>query len=298
MTGAEVGFLLLGSHLGDPERRCLTTAQMRILSGRVQMAEKADPTRDLTEDDLVAMGYGRDMAQRIVSLLDEEALLQHYCRKARKAGCQPLTRISAQYPRRLREKLGEETPGCLWYRGDISLLTQPMVALVGSRDLLQRNRVFAEEVGRQAALQGYVLVSGNARGADRSAQRACLRAGGRVICVVADSLAEQRDEERILYLSEDDFDAPFTPQRAISRNRVIHALTPMTFVAQCGYKEGGSWDGTAKNLRHGWSSVFCYADGSPAMELLEQMGAESVECAQLKDFGGLPRKDVGFLDEF
>lgn len=297
MTGAEAGFLLLGSHLGNPQRRCITTAQMRILSGRVQMAEKEDPARELTEEDLVAMGYGRDMARRILDLLDEEELLHHYCRRGQKAGCSPLTRIHEQYPRRLWQKLGEETPGCLWYKGDLSLLTQPMVALVGSRELLQRNRVFAEEVGRQAALQGYVLVSGNARGADRSAQRACLRAGGRVICVVADSLAEQRNEERILYLSEEDFDAPFTPQRAISRNRVIHALTPMTFVAQCGYKEGGSWDGTAKNLRHGWSDVFCFADGSPAMEQLQQMGAECIDCTQLRNFGDLPRKNAGFLDE-
>lgn len=298
MTGAEKGFLLLTSRLGNPERKVLTTAQLRILAGRVRMAQQGDGNRELTPQDLVAMGYGREMADKMLALLDEEELLHHYCRRGSGQRCYPLTRLTTGYPRRLRMALGEETPGCLWYKGDLSLLTQPAVALVGSREMLQRNRLFAAEVGRQAALQGYVLVSGNARGADQTAQRACLKAGGQVICVVADALDEKLSQDNVLYLSEDEFDAPFTPQRAISRNRVIHALTDTTFVAQCGYKEGGSWDGTAKNLRHGWSDVFCFADGSPAMELLEQLGAEQIGVADLKDFGQLPRKDRGFLDNF
>lgn len=298
MTGAEAGFLLLTSRLGDPDRKVLTPAQLRILSSRVQTATKADEGRQLNVEDLVKLGYGREMAERILLLLSEEERLHHYCRKAEKLGCVVLTRVTGNYPQRLWRKLGEETPGCIWCRGDMSLLTQPKVALVGSRDILGQNRDFAAEVGRQAALQGYVLVSGNARGADQIAQSACLRAGGKVISVVADCLAEKQIADNILYLSEDEFDSPFTAQRAISRNRLIHCLAELTFVAQCGYKEGGTWNGTAKNLRHGWSDVFCYADGSPIMELLQQLGAEIIETAQLYDFEQLPRKNAGFLDDF
>lgn len=298
MTGAEAGFLLLTSRLGNPERRTLTPAQLRILSTRVQMTEKQNVQRELELGDLIAMGYGREMAERILELLSEEELLDHYCRKAEKQGCIPLTRVTAQYPNRLWQKLGEETPGCLWCKGDISLLTQPKVALVGSRDILEGNRAFAAEVGRQAALQGYVLVSGNARGADRCAQQACLRAGGSVISVVADGLAEKQPTKGVLYLSEDEFDAPFSAQRAISRNRVIHALAEVTFVAQCGYKEGGTWDGTAKNLRHGWSDVFCFDDGTAAAQLLQQLGAEQIGIADLKEIAALPRNNLGFLDDF
>lgn len=298
MTGAEAGFLLLTSRLGDPDRKVLTPAQLRILSSRVQTATKADEGRQLNVEDLVKLGYGREMAERILLLLSEEERLHHYCRKAEKLGCVVLTRVTGNYPQRLWRKLGEETPGCIWCRGDMSLLTQPKVALVGSRDILGQNRDFAAEVGRQAALQGYVLVSGNARGADQIAQSACLRAGGKVISVVADCLAEKQIADNILYLSEDEFDSSFTAQRAISRNRLIHCLAELTFVAQCGYKEGGTWNGTAKNLRHGWSNVFCYADGSPIMELLQQLGAEKIETAQLYDFEQLPRKNAGFLDDF
>lgn len=295
MTGAEEGFLLLTSHLGNPERKVLSVAQMRILAGRVQMMSCDDRNRMLTEEDLVTLGYGRETAKQIIDLLAEEDLLHHYCRRGGKIDCLPLTRASGGYPKRLQRQLGEETPGCLWYKGDISLLTQPKVALVGSRDISQINGKFASEVGFQAAKQGYVLVSGNARGADKIAQRACLRAGGQVICVVADQLTDKIADQNILYLSEDAFDAPFSAQRAISRNRVIHGLTPMTFVAQCGYREGGTWNGTAKNLKHGWSSVFCFDDHTAATELLCQMGAESICIEQLDDFRRLPQQSVGFL---
>lgn len=297
MTGAEAGFLLLTSQLGIPNRKPLTTAQLRILAGRVKAAPKDPAFRELTREDLVALGYGREMADRILRLLGEEELLRYYCRRGEKQGCKPLTRLTAGYPGQLRHKLGEETPGCLWYKGDISLLSQPMVALVGSRDLLERNRRFAREVGRQAALQGYVLVSGNARGADQTAQKACLSAGGKVICVVADSLEAKAAKDHVLYLSEDGFDCPFTAQRAISRNRVIHALAERTFVAQSGFCTGGTWDGTVKNLRHQWSRVYGFSDGSAAMNELVQMGAEPVTETELQNFEALSRGTAGFLDQ-
>jgi predicted Rossmann fold nucleotide-binding protein DprA/Smf involved in DNA uptake len=98
-----------------------------------------------------------------------------------------------------------------------------------------------------------------------------------------------------LYLCEDAFDAPFSAQRALSRNRVIHSLGQMTFVAQCGYQQGGTWDGMVKNLRFGWSNVYCLADGSPASHLLTEMGAQTIEQTQLTDFASLPKPVAGFF---
>lgn len=297
MTGAEAGFLLLTSPLGNPDRKVLTTAQLRILSGRVRAAKKDRASRDLQIEDIIALGYGREMAGHILHLLEETELLRFYCRKAQKQDCMPLTRVTPGYPARLKQRLGEETPGCIWCKGDSSLLQQPLVALVGSRDLREDNRRFAHEVGRQAARQGYVLVSGNARGADQAAQNACLQAGGGVICVVADRLDDKPLRENVLYISEDGFDLPFSSQRAISRNRVIHALTEQTFVAQSSLHTGGTWDGTSKNLRHGWSCVYHYADGSASFTQLQQMGAEAITEADLKDFNTLPRQFPGFLED-
>ncbi len=295
MTGPEMGFLLLGCRLGNPERKVLSTAQLRTLSQRMRDFSMDDPNRDLVPEDLVKLGYGIDMARRIVDLLDEEALLNRYLRRAQKDGCVPITRISPLYPKALRDRLGEEAPGCLWARGDLQLLNSPLISLVGSRDLNPKNMEFAREAGRQAALQGFVLVSGNARGADKTAQEACLQAGGKVISIVADRLNRHSRKENVLYLSEEDFDEDFSAQRALSRNRCIHALGEKVLVAQSSYQHGGTWDGTVKNLRFHWRDVFCFTDGSPAAELLCRMGANPVSLEQLSDLKALEGAEDNFL---
>jgi len=297
LRAAERGFLLLSSCLGDPMRKPLTTAQLRILSDRAWEMDFPTEQRELEMADLIALGYGRSMAARILKLLSDGVVLDHYLQIARRKGCVPLTRISEGYPLILRKRLGLESPGVLWAKGNIELLNDPKIALVGSRDLNGDNAAFAREVGEQAAKQGYTLVSGNARGADRTAQEACLNAGGSVIVVVADSLIHQRERDRVLYLGEEDYDQEFSAQRALSRNRVIHALSEMTFVAQSGYQTGGTWDGTVRNLQGRWSDVFCFDDGTMAMQQLCQMGASTVTMQDLQELNKLQQGPTSLFDE-
>lgn len=288
LTGAERGFLLLTSHLGDPGRKPLTSRQFWELMERAQTKRPRDLSRNLDLADLRSIGYSLDQAQHILKLLDEESVLDWYLSRAQKAGITPITRASKSYPAILRQRLGKDSPGCLWGRGEVSLLNTKAIALVGSRELRPENRTFAESVGRQAALQGLTLVSGNARGADRAAQDACLEAGGSVISVVPDSLIQHSARDRVLYLSELDYDMDFSSHRALSRNRVIHCLGYKTFVAQSTLGRGGTWDGTERNLRIGWSDVFCFADGSRSAAELFRMGAMPIDIGALSDFTALP----------
>ena len=288
MTGAERGFLLLCSHLGNPERRPLTAPQLRKLSRRVRDREKAPCDRELEASDLTALGYAPWEAAHILTLLDEADLLERYLAKAAKFGCVPLTRLTPGYPRRILEALGDEAPGCLWARGDLSILNKPGIALVGSRDIHPENERFARQVGTEAARQGLALISGNARGADRIAQNACLAAGGQVISIVADALTDHTPVRNVLYLSEEGFDLEFSAQRALSRNRCIHALGLSAIAAQCTLGTGGTWDGSVKNLRFGWSPLYVFDDGSDSAELLVQMGAVKADFADLKNLRKLP----------
>ena len=297
MNPRERGFLLLTSHLGDPDRKPLTTAQLRTLWSRVRGMDAPGEDRDLEERDLAALGYGKEMAQRILGLLSQEDLLDLYLETGRRKGCVPITLASEAYPAVIRRILGMDATGCLWAKGDPAILNRPMISLVGSRELRGPNHEFAAAVGREAARQGYTLVSGNARGADRTAQDACLAAGGSVVSVIADELEHKYKQDNVLWLSEDGFCETFSAQRALSRNRLIHAMGEKTFVAQCSDGTGGTWDGTVKNLRFGWSPVFCFADGSKAVERLLDMGAEAVEMEALSGIGALRGYDRSFLDE-
>ena len=297
MTGPERGFLLLTSQLGNPERKPLTLAQLRVLANRVEMMEKTVQIRDLEPGDLLALGYGREMAERIVALFEEEELLDRYLRRGKGSGCYPLTRVTEGYPLVVRRRLGLDAPGCIWYKGDIFLMDRPKISLVGSRLLRKENERFAAEVGRQAAVQGYTLVSGNAVGADMTAQEACLDAGGTVISVLATELEQHRERKGVLYLTEDSYDQPFSAQRALSRNRVIHSLGEKTLVAQSGLEKGGTWDGSVRNLRFNWSPVFCFDDGSEAAFRLEQMGATLIGLEKLKDLAALAPENLNLFEQ-
>lgn len=287
MTAKERGFLLLTSTLGDPERKPLTVAQFRTLAARVAQMEQPPENRELCPDDLVKLGYDRQMAERIICLLEGNAALHRYVSRGREQDCVPVARVSQQYPYAVHKRLGLDAPGCLWAKGDINIMSTQKISLVGSRELLPTNRTFAEKVGCEAARQGITLVSGDARGADRTAQEACLNAGGKVICVVADELHKHPLRKNVLYLSEDSYDLPFSAQRALSRNRVIHALGYLTLVAQCNAGSGGTWDGTTRNLRNNWSPVFCYDDDSNTCKELQQLGATLIQTEQLSDIAAL-----------
>lgn len=295
MSLTEYSFLLLTGKLGDPGRTPLTIAQLRTLAQRIPLLQSSSDDPQLTIAHLASIGIGEPLAGRILRLLEDTPQLEAYLARAKKAGCIPATRTNEDYPLILRKRLGLDAPGCLWLKGDPQILKMPAVALVGSRELRNANRDFAREVGMQAAKQGYVLVSGNARGADIVAQNACLEAGGQVICVVADALCEHTERKNILFLSEEDYDEPFSALRALRRNRVIHCLGEITFAAQCTLEKGGTWDGSVRNLKNLWSPLYCFDDGSQAMQELECMGASLVETPELSDFPKLTQHNSFFL---
>ena len=287
MTAAERGFLLLCAELGDG-RKPLTPAQLRTLRERAcaQARSTDDPTRPLHAADLRALGYDAAFSDRVVELLNRERDLDRYLSVAAELGIHPLTRVSGDYPPRLR-RLGEGAPSVCFFRGEASLLHRPAVALVGSRELTPAGEAFARRVGTLAAAENYVLVSGNARGADQIAQAACLDAGGSVLAVLPDGLQEHTPQnERIAYLCEWGWHLPMVGYRALARNRLIHALGEKTLVAQS-HLSGGTWSGSEENLRRGWSPLFVHDDGSPGCTALIALGAGAVKLEALCSLRGL-----------
>ena len=294
MTGAERGYLLLCADLGT-QARPLTLPQLRELRRRVRESEAPeDPDRTLTAADLRALGYDEAQSARIAALLGREAELDAYLQTAAMHEIHALTIVSCGYPRCLIERLGETAPPVLFYRGERSLLDKPAVSLVGSRRLAEPGRAFSERVGELAAREGYVLVSGGAVGADSAAQAACLAAGGSVIAVLPDSLAEHEPGRGVLYLCEDGWHLPFTGQRALRRNRIIHALGNRRFVAQCDHGFGGSWSGSVEALRQGLP-VYVHDDGSEGARALAAMGAEPLALSALQAISTLQPAQLRLL---
>ena len=257
----------------------LSLAQARELSRRARAAGigEEDPLRDVTVKDVRRLGYSEYEAGHIVSLLGRERQLDGYLLAAEKAGVTVITRLDNRFPRKLREQLGARCPAALFCRGDLRLLQRPCISVVGSRHLAQPGAQFAAQAGCLAAKEGFTLCSGDAMGADRTAQEACLSNGGSVLIFPATELVYCPVRENVLYAAEGGFELGFSAQRALGRNRFIHAMGEKTLVAQTGFGKGGTWSGSLDNLQHEYSPLFVFDDGSEGARALCARGATPVQ---------------------
>ena len=293
MTAADRGVMLLCCNLGQESAHPLTMAQFRTLSVRAhENRERGDPLRELSRNDLLGLGYDAPTAERILRLLDREEQLDAYLRAMERRGYTAVTRISADFPPVISEKMGFSSPPVLFCLGDTSLFQRRCISVVGSRKLTQTGKDFAETAGRLIAEAGFVLSSGGAEGADRTAQEACLAEGGSVIVFTAGRLLDCTAHGRVLYVSEEGCELGFSTARAMSRNRLIHAIGEKVLVAQTGFEQGGTWHGTADNLRRELSPVFVHDDGSDGARGLTELGA--VPVTELTDLSLLQSAQLAF----
>lgn len=100
---------------------------------------------------------------------------------ATKAGARPLFTIEPGYPPALAHV--DVPPPLLYVKGNIDLLAQPAVGIVGSRNASAAGQRFTRQIAAALGSEGLVVVSGLARGIDAAAHEAALATG--TVAVVA-----------------------------------------------------------------------------------------------------------------
>lgn len=155
-----------------------------------------------------------------------------------------MTRFDDGYPQQL--KMLRYPPWVLFYQGNLSLLHQPMMTIVGSRDLTpygEKNTMMAADILKKK----YVIVSGLAKGADAAAHQAALH-GGHTIAVIGCGTSYHyplcnhdlycQIAEKGLILSE--YPAFVGPRRHHFpwRNRMLAALGEACIVTQASMHSG------------------------------------------------------------
>lgn len=150
-------------------------------------------------------------------------------------------------------------PLCLWGRGNKESLVscaQP-VAVVGSRTCDLYGSYIAQEIGRQAATQGHLVVSGGAMGADAQAHWGALSArrdqdgdeAGSTVAVFAGGMKRMGPlRNRDLFQSMERHGGALISEmhpetipegrRFLLRNRIIAALSSTIVVAQARHRSG------------------------------------------------------------
>ncbi|MCY3671449.1 MAG: DNA-processing protein DprA [Alphaproteobacteria bacterium] len=226
--------------------------------------------------------------ERLRALLNRGAALGLSLERWERAGLWVLTRSDADYPERLKRRLGRSAPAVLFGCGNRALLGRGGVAVVGSGCGGGDDLAFALKLGADAAAEGYSLVSGGARGIDRHAMQGALERDGTALGVLADSLlrsAMAADYRRYILSGDLALVSPFNPEarfhvgNAMARNACIYCLADAAVVVCSETGKGGTWTGAIENLKNGWVSLGVKPDSPPGSgntELVEK-GAKRLE---------------------
>jgi DNA processing protein len=167
--------------------------------------------------------------------------------KCAEVGSSIVTLDCPEYPARLAEIY--DPPVLLYVRGDVSVLSEPSVAVVGTRVPSPYGLGMAERLSLDLAARGLVIVSGMARGVDTAAHRGCLNAKGRTVAVFGTAineiypkqnakLAEQIVASGGALVSEFPLGTFPAPQNFPIRNRIISGLSIGVLVVEAGEYSG------------------------------------------------------------
>lgn len=154
--------------------------------------------------------------------------------KAAAAEIKLVTLDDAEYPARLRQIY--DPPLVLYVRGNVGVLAQPGIAVIGTRHPTPYGTGMAERLASDLTNRGLVILSGLARGADTAAHRGAVAAKGKTVAVFGTGVdvvypkENTRLAEQILSLggaliSEFPLGTFPAPQNFPIRNRIISGIS-------------------------------------------------------------------------
>lgn len=153
---------------------------------------------------------------------------------------------SRHYPQQLKEI--SSPPLLLYLQGDIALLSEPQIALVGSRKCTPYGEEKAYQFAGSLSTAGFTITSGLAIGIDGFAHRGALNKQGKTIAVLGTgldniypkrhiSLAQQIIDQGLL-VSEFWPTAPALPTHFPQRNRIISGLSLGVLIIEASKRSG------------------------------------------------------------
>lgn len=199
-----------------------------------------EPLKIINEEMLRGLKCREETVRRTLLRL-EEFDVQKYERELDARGISFLEIQDEAYPKKLRE-IGDPPP-FLYYKGDLSILDQPCIALVGTRGMSALGKRAAELFTSAAVHAGLVTVSGLALGIDSAVAKETLLAGGKTVAALGHGLGMMYPQSNAKLAAEilrkgglllSEFPLDISPDKYTfpARNRIIAGLTLGTIVLE------------------------------------------------------------------
>lgn len=169
----------------------------------------------------------------------------------------PIT--SPVYSKTLKANLkAAHSPALLYVKGNIQIMQEKSIAIVGSRNASDKSLEFTDNIARLASKEYKVVVSGFAKGVDKQALDSAIKYKGHSIIVLPQGIMTFGSGYRTYYKQIVDGDvlvlstffpkAPWKAELAMARNPIIYGLADEIYVAESSEK-GGTWSGVIDGLR-------------------------------------------------
>jgi len=237
--------------------------------GVVERVEDLSILLHLDVGDLVEkLSFDAEDAVRIRSLLDATTALAFERERLEEGGISLVSVFDEAFPPVLRERLGAACPPFLLLTGPTNWLQTPGLGVVGSRDASDASLEAARLSAEMAAERGWAVISGLARGVDHVTMAAAFDAGALVVGVPAEGIrrmSRNTEIRRRVHRGELSMASPYGPDaplqagNAMARNKIIYALSTVTFVADSNNGSGGTWAGAKEALDNGYAPVAVWA---------------------------------------
>jgi predicted Rossmann fold nucleotide-binding protein DprA/Smf involved in DNA uptake len=220
-----------------------------------------------------------DETVRLLTLLQASTALGFEQERLADGGIELVSALDDRFPSSLRDRLGSACPTFLLVGGPIEWLGRPGLGIVGSRDASDEALLAARQSAEHAVAEGWAVISGLARGVDQVAMAGALKAGGGVVGIPGEGILKASRNAEIRRRVHDGElciaspyapGAPFTAGNAMGRNKIIYALSRVTFVVASDKDSGGTWAGAKEALDRHYAPVAVWAgagakDGNEAL---------------------------------
>ena len=173
-----------------------------------------------------------------------------------KAGAHLIAYPEPLYPELLRHI--PDPPPLISVFGDLSLLSRPMIAIVGARNGSASGKLLAERFAKCLSEAGFIIVSGLARGIDTSVHQGALKGG--TAAILAGGIDQvyppenrqlyQQIKQTGLIISEAPMGCPPRAELFPRRNRIISGLSYGVLVVEATLKSGSLITARGANMQN------------------------------------------------